>query len=224
MSIARGRGSAVAAAWLVPAGVIVQGLAVHSLCPGAPALAVGAATSAAAIVAALLWRCRRAVPGLDLALVTLALGGAGMAVGVATPVPAPAASHADAHQHPPAAAGAEPAHPHHSRSATLLMLAACVPGCALLCRHPRAAWRHRLVFHAVALAGMMAGMGAGGLLAASQSAVAGPLQLLSHHLWMTGGMAVGAGLAGGLAGLALAAPAQRHGFQPFHHPEPRDPR
>ncbi len=198
-----------AGAWLVAACLAVQGLLLALGGDGAAGrIAAGAGLVGLAPLAALAWRRGRRSFARDVVLVTLSIGGLGMLLGAradaalgslgrggperggperGAPDPAGAAALHAAHEAPAAA--------HRHRSPLdprplaswmgVGMLATCAPACWLLCAPcPR---RRRWAAHGACLAGMLAGMLAGGALAAPGAGA---------HLAMLAGMAAGSGLAG----------------------------
>lgn len=185
-------------AWLVAVCLAVQGLLLAFGGDGPPGrIAAGAGLVALAPLAGLAWRRGRRSFARDAVLVTLSIGGLGMLLGARVDAalagperagagPAGAAALHASHETPAAA--------HRHRSPVdprplaswmgLGMLATCAPACWLLCAPcPR---RRRWAAHGACLAGMAAGMLAGGALAAPGAGA---------HLAMLAGMAAGAGLA-----------------------------
>jgi hypothetical protein len=181
---------------LVAGAVLAQGA---MLARGAPPGFAGLAlTAVAAVLCAIAWGWRGRVPHLDFVVAATAFGGLGMAAAAMFGVDGGHGAHGMAH-----GGGAS----HGYGGAVVGMLVVCVPACAWRCDPlSGGGFARQALALAIATAGMLAGMAAGGWAAGPW--LAGPLGAAAGmHVAMVVGMAVGT--AASLPAVALLERASR---------------
>lgn len=196
----------VRGALIVGAALLVQVALMAWLFRTESVIVTGLAAAGLALGLGWRWGRNRLHPIARVAVVTAALGGLGMLVGTgidaaqsaasttAGAAAEPAAPSCHAHGATTGSADGQPSHELRKMATSwmfLLMVVACVGGCAWLCEDCERRWHRRVVDHLGCTAGMVLGMMLGGNLAGSFAAWSGLGAGVAMHVAMVVGMAAG---------------------------------